>query len=83
MVVMMMMMMVVMIILLTAPYTCYDCNSGIPLPGYWRNTNCDESGYVADWYMPTPCDTFCYSSVGLYPVGGKYTCLCRGGWRRG
>ncbi|XP_076436746.1 uncharacterized protein LOC143276191 [Babylonia areolata] len=51
------------------PFNCHDCNSGSPLPGYWRNTNCAEDGYVAQWYTPNSCSTFCFSSVGLYPAG--------------
>ncbi|XP_076436474.1 uncharacterized protein LOC143275993 [Babylonia areolata] len=51
------------------PFNCHDCNSGSPLPGYWRNTNCAEDGYVVQWYTPNSCSTFCFSSVGLYPAG--------------
>ncbi|XP_070195676.1 integumentary mucin A.1-like isoform X2 [Littorina saxatilis] len=54
------------------PFNCYDCNSGSPLPGYWINQNCDVTGYVAQWYVPSTCDSFCFSSVGLYPAGSVY-----------
>ncbi|KAK7095275.1 hypothetical protein V1264_006706 [Littorina saxatilis] len=54
------------------PFNCYDCNSGSPLPGLWNNQNCDVTGYVAQWYVPSTCDSFCFSSVGLYPAGSVY-----------
>lgn len=54
------------------PFLCYDCNSGNPLPGMWRNPACSEAGYMESWNQPTKCNGPCFSRVGLYPAGSVF-----------